>query len=348
MPDVLPNFRSLGVILRVVLLVNGIVMLAILAHAPSWQEGVQQMVIVSALLQPVLLSSLLLLFALYPLLAKLPYPQSIALVIVLVSMVTFTIQNWGSLLYIPQNMVNENYYLWRNVLSACAITALLLMYFKLRTQALSPALHQARLQALQARIRPHFLFNTINAVLGIVRADPKKAEAALEDMADLFRTAMSHASDLLPVQQEILLAKQYLALEKLRLGERLQVNWRCENLPDDALIPPLILQPLLENAVYHGIEPLAQGGVIDIKFYKKDDALHLEMTNPRALREPSHSGNKMALVNIRERLALQFDIEASYTVESGADFYRVQIVLPYLKSKSTTNQESTADQAKYS
>jgi len=314
-------------------------MLAILARATSWQEGTQQIVIVSALLQPVLLSSLLLLFALYPLLAKLPYPQSIALVLVLVGVVTMAIQNWGNIFYLPQDTIDQNYYLWRNILSACAITALLLAYFRLRTQALSPALHQAKLQALQARIRPHFLFNTLNAVLGIVRANPKKAETALEDMADLFRTAMSHASELLPAQQEILLAKQYLALETLRLGERLQVNWQIENLPDDALMPPFILQPLLENAVYHGIEPLAQGGVIDIQFYKKEDALHLEMTNPRAIREHNHNGNKMALVNIRERLALQFDIEASYTVESGEHFYRVKIVLPYLKS--------TADRAKH-
>lgn len=305
-------------------------LLVIMALSHSVQNVIQEMVIVSALLQPALLSSVLLLFALNPALQKMPYRQSIVLIVSLIGAVSLAIQLGGEVFYIPPHSANEHFYLWRNALSACVIAALILAYFRLRTQALSPALHEARLQALQARIRPHFLFNTINAVLGIVRADQKKAETALEDMADLFRMAMSHTSDLLPVQQEILLAKQYLALEKLRLGERLQVNWQIENLPDDALIPPFILQPLLENAVYHGIEPLAQGGTINIKLYCNGDTLHLEMSNPRAVREPRHAGNKMALANIRERLALQFDIEASYTVESGENFYRVKIVLPYL------------------
>jgi two-component system, LytTR family, sensor histidine kinase AlgZ len=332
MPDALPNFRSLGVILRAILLVNGIALLVSMMLASSVQDGVQQMVIVSALLQPVLLSCVLLLFVLNPTLHNIAYPQSTALVIALVGMVTLIIQYLGSAFYIPHHSTNTDFYLGRNALSACVITGLLLIYFRLRTQALSPAQHQARLQALQARIRPHFLFNTINAVLGIVRADPKRAEIALEDMADLFRMAMSHASDLLPLQQEIQLAKQYLSLEQLRLGDRLQVNWQLQDLPDNALIPPFILQPLLENAVYHGIEPLAQGGTIDIKLYRNGNALHLDLTNPRAMLESRQAGNEMALMNIRERLALQFDIEAHYIVESDADFYRVQIVLPYLKS----------------
>ncbi len=334
--DTMPNFRNLGVILRAILLVNGMALLVSMMFASSIQDGLQQMVVASALLQPVLLTSMLLLFALNPILKKIVHRQSIALVITLAGLVTLVIQYWGAAFYIPHHSTDADFYLWRNALSACVITALLLVYFRLRTQALSPALHQARLQALQARIRPHFLFNTINAVLGIVRADPKRAEIALEDMADLFRMAMSHASDLLPLQQEIQLAKQYLSLEQLRLGDRLQVNWQIENLPDDALIPPFILQPLLENAVYHGIEPLAQGGTIDIKLYRNGNALHLDLTNPRTVLEPHQAGNEMALMNIRERLALQFDIEARYTVESDTDFYRVQIMLPYLKS--TANQ----------
>ncbi len=332
----MPNFRNLGVILRVILLVNGMALLVSVIFASSIQNGVQQMIVASALLQPVLFTSMLLLFALSPILKKMVHRQGIMLIVAMVGLVTLAIQYFGSAFYIPHHSTDINFYLWRNALSACVITALLLFYFQLRTQALSPALHQARLQALQARIRPHFLFNTINAVLGIVRADPKRAEIALEDMADLFRMAMSHTSDLLPLRQEIQLAKQYLSLEQLRLGDRLQINWQLQDLPDDALIPPFILQPLLENAIYHGIEPLAQGGTIDIKLYRNGNALYLDLTNPRAVLEPRQAGNEMALMNIRERLALQFDIEARYTVESDADFYRVQIMLPYLKS--TANQ----------
>ncbi|MEQ1813042.1 MAG: histidine kinase, partial [Candidatus Nitrotoga sp.] len=279
--DTMPNFRNLGVILRAILLVNGMALLVSMMLAGSMQDGLQQMIVASALLQPVLLTSILLLFALNPVLKRMVHWQGIMLIMTMVGLVTFAIQYWGSAFYIPHHSTDANFYLWRNVLSACVVTALLLVYFRLRTQALSPALHQARLQALQARIRPHFLFNTINAVLGVVRSDPKRAEIALEDMADLFRMAMSHTSDLLPLQQEIQLAKQYLSLEQLRLGDRLQVNWQIENLPDDALIPPFILQPLLENAVYHGIEPLAQCGTIDIKLYRNGNALHLDLTNPR-------------------------------------------------------------------
>ncbi|HEU0186352.1 MAG TPA: histidine kinase, partial [Gallionellaceae bacterium] len=198
----------------------------------------------------------------------------------------------------------------------------------------SPAVHNARLQALQARIRPHFLFNSINAVLSIVRADPKRAETALEDMSDLFRMAMADGHDLVPLRREVELSRQYLALEQLRLGDRLVINWHVDSAADDALVPPLMLQPLLENAVYHGIEPLEQGGAIDISLGRKGDELHLDVRNPNAPRGRHHQGNKMALENIRERLALQFDVEAHYAVESGDSFYHVHIHMPYIQEEA--------------
>ncbi len=333
LPDALPDFCSLGVTLRVVLLVNGMALLVAIAQAASWPDIAQRVLAISALLQPVLLSSLLLLFALNSLLARLAYWQGAAAVLLLVAMVTLAIYHLGGELYAP--LIEYGHFnLWRYALLSAAVAALLLAYFRLRTQALSPALHKARLQALQARIRPHFLFNSINAVLGIVRADPKRAETALQDMADLFRMAMAHDGALVPARQEVALARQYLALEQLRLGERLKVNWRTEDMPDDALLPPLMLQPLLENAVYHGIEPLTEGGVIDIKLYRSGNEMHLEMYNPRQKQGSHHVGNKMALTNIRERLALQFDLEARYTAETGKDFYRVHIMLPYVREES--------------
>jgi hypothetical protein len=112
----------------------------------------------------------------------------------------------------------------------------------------------------RARIRPHFLFNSINAVLSLVRAEPARAETALQDMADLFRVLMRDNRDLAPLADEIELCRQYLELEQLRLGERLTVDWNLKSMPGDALVPPLVLQPLLENAVYHGIEPSSQPG----------------------------------------------------------------------------------------
>jgi two-component system sensor histidine kinase AlgZ len=331
--DALPNFRNMGVTLRTVLLVNGMALLMTLAEASSWTDIVQRMTDISALLQPVLLSSLLLLYVLNPLLARLAYRQGAAAVLLLTGAITLAIYNLGGNLYAPP--VEYGYFhAARNALLGSIIAALLLAYFRLRARALSPALQKSRLQALQARIRPHFLFNSINAVLGIVRADPKRAETALEDMSDLFRMAMAYSGDMVPVRQEVALARQYLALEQLRLGERLKVSWHMEDMPENALLPPLILQPLLENAVYHGIEPLADGGLIDIRLYRSGNEMHLEMYNPRQEQGRHHAGNKMALTNIRERLALQFDIEARYTVESGKDFYRVHIMLPYVKEEN--------------
>lgn len=332
-PDALPNFRNSGVILRSVLLVSGAAFLAVLAVASSWNDAGTRLIHVSAFLLPVLLSCLLLLSALDNVLAQLPYRRGVWAVLLLSGAVAFTVYHLGGDLYAPPGP-SSRFCEMRNILLTIAAAALLLAYFRLRAAALSPALQASRLQALQARIRPHFLFNSINAVLCIVRNDPKRAETALEDMSDLFRTAMALRGELVPIRQEIELARQYQSLEQLRMGDRLRVNWHTDGLPDDALIPPLILQPLLENAVYHGIEPLTEGGFVDVRLFLNVNQIHIEMYNPRPPEGASHSGNKMALNNIRERLALMFDIEASYTVESGKDFYRVHIILPYVKEET--------------
>jgi two-component system sensor histidine kinase AlgZ len=212
-------------------------------------------------------------------------------------------------------------------------TFALLAYFHLRERALSPALSEARLQALQARIRPHFLFNSINAVLSLIRQEPKRAEVALEDMADLFRVLMADNRELTPLVREIELCRQYLGIEQLRLGERLRVDWQIDAFPRDALVPPLVLQPLLENAVYHGIEPRSEPGTISIHVYALRDELHAVLRNPYREASDHHAGNRMALANIRERLALHFDAEARLSVKASDDAYEVRIVMPYVKER---------------
>jgi len=149
--------------------------------------------------------------------------------------------------------------------------------------------------------------------------------------------AMSDAQDLVLLHQEIKMSKQYLALEQLRMGERLSIDWQIQEMPEDALIPALLLQPLLENAVYHGIEPLIAGGCIHVLLRRNGGMLQIVVENPCSLRRDgrSHAGNRIALQNIRERLALLFDIEAKYQVASGEDYYRVEITLPYIKDKVT-------------
>ena len=327
----LPNFRNLGTLLRILIISNGLALLQALMLSNSWMDVAQHMMQINTLLTPVLLSSLLLLWSAQPWLSRISYRRGAVAVTALVVAVTVSIYYFGGELYRPPESVESYFdYLRCGLLSAVAC-GILLFYFRLRSRMLSRALSDARLQVLRARIRPHFLFNTINAVLGIVRAQPKQAETALEDMADLFRMAMSDAQDLVPLGREIQLSKQYLALEQLRMGDRLRVDWQIQDVSDEVLIPPLLLQPLLENAVYHGIEPLSEGGSINVALRRNGDQLQLRVENPCPLRaDVSHQGNMVALRNIRERLDLLFDVEASYQVESGKDFYRVEIVFPYV------------------
>lgn len=335
LPDALPNFRNLGVTLRILLICNGLALLEAVLLANAWGEVLPRLAQISMLLAPVLLGSLLLLWAAQPWLARLPYPQGAVAVNVIAVLLTLAIYHFGGELYQQPGGYDSGYFdAARYVLLSVAVCAVLLMYFRWRSQVLSRALHDARLHVLRARIRPHFLFNTINAVLSIVRAEPQRAETALEDMSDLFRMAMAEPRDLVPLRQEIQLGRQYIALEQLRMGDRLRVEWQVDA-PDDALLPPLLLQPLLENAVYHGIESLPQGGSIRVELRRSGDELRLTVENPCSVRESElHPGNRMALQNIRERLALLFDVEAKYEVERGADFYRVEITLPWMEEKT--------------
>ena len=235
--------------------------------------------------------------------------------------------------------------LLRSALLAGGATALLLAYFALRARAMRPAAAEARFAALSARIRPHFLFNSLNAVLSLIRSDPRRAESALESVAELFRVLMRDPRKLVPLSEEIAFCRQYLDLERLRLGEeRLRVSWEINAVPEDALVPPLMLQPLLENAVYHGIEPADDGGELHIRFAHGDDGIVIELDNPLPVgraggsddaaptserRRAARGGNHMALANIRERLDLHFDLDARLETRSENGRYRVRIVLPY-------------------
>lgn len=325
----LPNIRNLGILLRILIIAN--TALALIAYTLSTElsDFFQRIATISALAQPMLLSSLLLLYACYPQIRKLNYIQGLITILALVMLCTFIIYSLFAKLWIFEDLPE----LSRILLTALSISAFTLYYFNLRYRAHSPAVTEARLQALQARIRPHFLFNSINAVLSLIRSQPKQAETALEDMADLFRVLMADNRELVPLAQEIALCRQYLALEKLRLNERLHIQWQIDNMPPDALIPPLILQPLVENAVYHGIEPLADGGTITIQIYTRLNEIHLVLRNPYTMPNHHQHGNKMALGNIKERLTLHFDLEASLKSKQEKGEYEVHIVLPHQKQK---------------
>jgi two-component system sensor histidine kinase AlgZ len=300
---------------------------AIVAFARAQQLSAVSAVWIEStgVVEPYLLLVLAVLWAAAPWLSRLPFRAGaglVALVTILAGRVIFAALDSRSQL--PEGT------LLRWILFGLIAVGVLLFYFQLRARALSPAITEARLQALQARIRPHFLFNSINAVLSLVRSDPKRAEVALEDMADLFRVLMRDNRDLTPLEDEVELCRQYLELEKLRLGNRLTVDWNVKSMPVDALVPPLMLQPLLENAVYHGIEPSSTPGTVSINLFLSRGVVHAILKNPyRATGGNHHSGNKMALANVRERLALHFDAEASLESKVAKDSYEVHIRFPY-------------------
>jgi two-component system sensor histidine kinase AlgZ len=324
----LPNFRNLGILLRILLSVNVVAMIAVIVKSPTLTVLPAQFMEIAALVEPLLIVTLVALYLFNDLLARLPYWGG-AVVVIALTLALTTVLYLGMRRWLPLELSGvERYWLLVGL-----ITAMLLAYFDLRGRALSPALSEARLQALQARIRPHFLFNSINAVLSLIRQEPKRAETALEDMAELFRVLMADNRELTPLAREVELCRQYLGLEQLRLGERLVVEWHIDNMPGDALVPPLVLQPLLENAVYHGIEPRTEPGVVSINIYTSRDQVHAVLRNPYAADRDNHSGNKMALGNIRERLQLHFDAEASLTSRVTDDAYQVHIIMPYRREK---------------
>jgi two-component system sensor histidine kinase AlgZ len=324
----LPNFRNLGILLRILLIVNIAAVAAAIVKSAAPNDFWVRLLDVSVVVQPLLMLSVLALVVLNDLLKRLPYSLGAVVVTALELMLATLLYVYGRPLFASEWTSLERYWLLTLI-----VTLVLLFYFDLRGRALSPALSEARLQALQARIRPHFLFNSINAVLSLIREDPKRAEGALEDMADLFRVVMADNRELTPLLREVELCREYLGLEQLRLGDRLKVEWHVDKMPGDARIPPLLLQPLLENAVYHGIEPRTAPGVISINIYLARQQVHAVLRNPYEHEGSHHAGNKMALANIRERLQLHFDAEASLTTKVSDEAYQVHITIPYVKER---------------
>jgi two-component system sensor histidine kinase AlgZ len=322
--DVLPDFHNLGVMARILLAVNAALFAAVVFAAADFTQALEGFVQAAAFAEPLLLVLLLALFVLSGTLRRLPYWTGcvavVALVALLVAGYVAAVAGAASL---P-----------RALTLAVLMAAALLAYFRLLTKAYSPALTEARLQALQARIRPHFLFNSLNAVLALIRRDPRRAERTLEDLADLFRTLMSEPRQFVRLADEIALLERYAELEQLRLGERLRVTWEIDAAPADALLPPLVLQPLLENAIYHGVEPGTEPGEVLVRIERRGARVLARIDNPYVINEKgqaeaNRAGNRMALENIRERLQLFFDAEARIAVHSGGGRYRVEIEIPY-------------------
>jgi two-component system, LytTR family, sensor histidine kinase AlgZ len=323
----IPNFRNLGIHLRVLLMHAGLLgLLTVYDGQPGWNIALwaSDLAQLAGQWLPPLLLTMGALTLLYALIIRLPYVIGLATIMAL-SLVLTSLSAYIYHIGISPLTASQSLQIF---LLCVGDVALSLYYLDLLQRAYSPAIAEARLQALQARIRPHFLFNSLNVVLSLIRSHPQRAETALEDMAELFRVLMADNRALVPLAQEITLCQQYLSIEKLRLDERLQVEWHIAKIPSTLMIPPLILQPLVENAVYHGIETLAQGGTIVINITTSAQSLLLRISNPLSPRPEKSGGNKMALKNIRERLRLHYDLEAQLRQYEEQGQYVVEITIP--------------------
>ncbi len=211
-------------------------------------------------------------------------------------------------------------------------SALALRYFyiqhQLRKQIVSES--RARIEALQARIRPHFLFNCMNTIASLTRKAPDLAEEAVENLADLFRASLQNNQHISTLGKELELCRQYLSIEQHRFGERLKCDWQTETIPLETRIPPLTLQPILENAIYHGIEPLAAGGTIKIKGEVNNKLVQITISNPLANDRDNdrHDGNHLAQENIRQRLIAHFNRNDLFEVTEDEQSYCVIIRVP--------------------
>jgi two-component system sensor histidine kinase AlgZ len=332
--NVIPDCCNSGVVFRVMLVVNTVALAGILLLSDSLKAGLQAFLETSILLELASLSSLLGLCGLRQLIRTIPpWGQRLACGALPAAMTALIISLMSSIDVFMDAFTHLT--LLKGTLLAALLGLALQHYFELRTKAFSPVLSEAKLQALQARIRPHFLFNSLNAVLSLIRHEPQRAEEALEDLAELFRVLLRDTRAMTTLEDELRLCRQYLSIEKIRLGDRLQVKWERTDISDrmlrQAQIPALLLQPLVENAVHYGIEPANQPSLIQIHVSRLLDRIEISIVNPYH-RDAESTGNQMALANIRERLNLLYDVEAQLTTLVARGHFEVRLRFPYIKA----------------
>jgi two-component system sensor histidine kinase AlgZ len=246
---------------------------------------------------------------------------------VMVLCITMLFSTVGAYLQAPSPDVNWDLLL-TNLMLAAVFAGIVLRYFYLQQQLRNQqqAELNARIQALQARIRPHFLFNSMNSIASLIDFDPQAAEKMVVDLSELFRASLSDPG-LIPLERELELCRRFVAIEQMRIGDRLQVSWEIDEIPG-AVIPSLLLQPLIENAIYHGIQPLLDGGTVAIAVKAVGSQCQVRVCNPVGdTRQASNKGNGMALDNIRHRLEAHYGPKGHLQV--NADLARYEVVMQF-------------------
>ncbi len=328
----IPDLCATRPVLMMFILAELLVVVYVLgaSNLPSFDWG--GLALASLFVQWVVMLCAGLLCAARPLLARMSLPTGVMLsfaIILLVTLVSSIVAGIG--LGASGYASTDAWWRLRNLLMAAVFGGIALRYFYLQQQlrAQEQAELNARIESLRSRIRPHFLFNTMNSIASLIGSKPDEAERVVEDLSELFRASLVENSDQTSLSDELHLCRIYLRIEQLRLGDRMQVNW---NIDDDALscqMPPLLLQPLVENAVYHGVARMPEGGEIDIEARRVGPGLRVVVTNPIAPDGGYNSGgHNMALDNIRQRLEALYGGEARLDIQSSPALHRVELMIP--------------------
>jgi len=313
---------QLGVVLRAVLFVQSIMWVVALYGAQSLVTWLERLAILTAAALPAVLIWLLVTCMLKRVIGRLPAAGQWTCGIALGAV--SAIYGCGMLSW--TRLVSPTPWL-ASAATGALVAAVMVAGLVWRSRAKEPAGTTARLAELQARIRPHFLFNTLNSAIALVRAEPAKAETLLEDLSELFRHALADTKEDVPLRQELELAEHYLAIEQIRFGERLRVEWNLDEKASAARLPPLILQPLVENAVKHGVEPSPTGATVRITTKRRGSTVIIKVTNtvPAGSGSP---GNGLALDNVRQRLELLHDVEGRFQSALVDGVYQVRLEIP--------------------
>ena len=340
----LPDFGSFGIAIRIILLWIVVALVITIGRNPDFnQQAWQDLNFLAGFALVLAGCTVVTLKLASPLVGRMTLINGAVVVFLLLLLVAVIASEVFVFALYDMGLTGERQPYWkpRLLLSTLMVTAIIgipgLRYL-IRThrwQLDARSQQEAKMQALQSRIRPHFLFNSLNSIASLTRTNPDRAEAVLHDLADLFRVLLADARKLVPISAEREISRQYLEIEKIRMGDRLSIQWNVGNIPRNALIPALTLQPLLENAIYHGIETRFGGGTVKIDMWADGDILNIMISNP--LSDPasgkSHTkGNKIALDNIRQRLHTQFGDAASLQNFEEGGQYHVKIKMPIYRS----------------
>jgi two-component system, LytTR family, sensor histidine kinase AlgZ len=343
----LPDFCSVDVLFIVVLSAELLAIILSLAPPIYSRDILFDLAMNSLFVQWISLSCVGLLCILRKYFASLSEKRAATISYFIILLVAFIISElaWWSLYVYPKTIIPTRdlhlLFLLRSMGISAIVGAIVLRYLYIQHQWRKniEAAATSRYQALQSRIRPHFLFNCMNTIASLTRKAPELAEQSVEDLADLFRASLLEPTELYKISEEWKLCQHYLRIEKHRLGDRLRIEWDIDSLPEGALIPPLSLQPLLENTIYHGIERLPEGGTIFIVGKLINKMLHINFSNPipPANIEDTHKGNKHAQENIRQRLNTVFGENGKLIISNTDKEYSVKITIPY-KNYETTDR----------